>query len=39
MQEAVELPLHENEDLLVCSKNLTGLTYSGGGFEYSTGPS
>jgi peptide/nickel transport system substrate-binding protein len=34
MQQAVELPLHANQDLLVYSKNLTGLTYSGGGFEY-----
>jgi peptide/nickel transport system substrate-binding protein len=34
MQQAVELPLHENEDLLTYSKNLTGVTYSGGGFEY-----
>ncbi|HWG01029.1 MAG TPA: ABC transporter substrate-binding protein [Trebonia sp.] len=34
MQEAVDLPLHLNEDLLVYSKSLTGVTYSGGGFEY-----
>jgi peptide/nickel transport system substrate-binding protein len=34
MQQAVDLPLHANQDLLVYSKNLTGLTYSGGGFEY-----
>ena len=34
MQEAVDLPLHLNDDLLVYSKNLTGVTYSGGGFEY-----
>jgi peptide/nickel transport system substrate-binding protein len=34
MQEAVDLPLHQNQDLLTYSKNLTGVTYSGGGFEY-----
>jgi peptide/nickel transport system substrate-binding protein len=34
MQQAVLLPLHQNDDLLVYSKNLTGVTYSGGGFEY-----
>jgi peptide/nickel transport system substrate-binding protein len=34
MQQAVDLPLHANQDLLTYSKNLTGLTYSGGGFEY-----
>jgi peptide/nickel transport system substrate-binding protein len=34
MDQAIDLPLHANEDLLTYSKNLTGLTYSGGGFEY-----
>jgi peptide/nickel transport system substrate-binding protein len=34
MQEALELPIHLNQDLLVYSKSLTGVTYSGGGFEY-----
>jgi peptide/nickel transport system substrate-binding protein len=34
MQQAVDLPLHQNQDLLTYSKNLTGVTYSGGGFEY-----
>ena len=34
MQQAVLLPLHQNQDLLAYSKSLTGVTYSGGGFEY-----
>ena len=38
MQQAVELPLHLNQDLLVYSKNLAGLTYSGGGSSTSTRP-
>ncbi|MCU1492880.1 MAG: Peptide/nickel transport system substrate-binding protein [Acidimicrobiaceae bacterium] len=34
MQQAVEMPIHENEDLLLLSKSLRGVSYSGGGFEY-----
>jgi peptide/nickel transport system substrate-binding protein len=34
MGNALELPLHENVDLVMTSKSLTGLQYSGGGFEY-----
>jgi peptide/nickel transport system substrate-binding protein len=34
MDNAVEMPIHENIDLVMTSKNLTGLTWSGGGFEY-----
>ena len=34
MDEAVLMPIHENVDLVMTSKQLTGLTYSGGGFEY-----
>jgi peptide/nickel transport system substrate-binding protein len=37
MQEAVMLPLYENEDLVLTSKKLTGITYAGGGFEYFLG--
>lgn len=33
MDEALEMPIHENVDLLMASKKLTGVTYSGGGFE------
>ena len=34
MDQAVLMPLHENVDLVMTSKKLTGLQYSGGGFEY-----
>jgi peptide/nickel transport system substrate-binding protein len=34
MDQALELPIRQNIDLVMTSKNLTGLTYSGGGFEY-----
>src|SRR5262249_38837012 len=34
MQEALEMPIHVNQDLLVMAKELTGVTWSGGGFEY-----
>lgn len=34
MDEAVLMPIHENVDLVMTSKKLTGLIYSGGGFEY-----
>jgi peptide/nickel transport system substrate-binding protein len=34
MEQAVEMPLHMNIDLVMTSKNLTGLTWEGGGFEY-----
>jgi len=34
MDQALEMPIHENVDLVMTSKALTGLTYSGGGFEY-----
>ncbi|MDT0262642.1 ABC transporter substrate-binding protein [Jatrophihabitans lederbergiae] len=34
MEQAVLMPIHENVDLVMTSKKLTGLTYSGGGFEY-----
>lgn len=34
MDQALEMPIHENVDLVMTSKKLTGLTYSGGGFEY-----
>jgi peptide/nickel transport system substrate-binding protein len=34
MDQAVLMPIHENVDLVMTSKNLTGLQYSGGGFEY-----
>jgi peptide/nickel transport system substrate-binding protein len=34
MDQAIEMPIHENVDLVMTSKKLTGLTYSGGGFEY-----
>jgi peptide/nickel transport system substrate-binding protein len=34
MDQAVEMPLHLNIDLVMTSKNLTGLTWEGGGFEY-----
>jgi peptide/nickel transport system substrate-binding protein len=34
MDEAVEMPIHENIDLVMTTKKLTGVSYSGGGFEY-----
>ena len=34
MDQAIDLPIHENVDLVMTSKKLTGMTYSGGGFEY-----
>lgn len=34
MDEAVILPIRQNIDLVMTSKKLTGVTYSGGGFEY-----
>jgi peptide/nickel transport system substrate-binding protein len=34
MNQAIDLPLHQNVDLVMTSKSLTGLQYSGGGFEY-----
>jgi peptide/nickel transport system substrate-binding protein len=34
MDDAVEMPIHQNVDLVMTTKNLTGLTWSGGGFEY-----
>jgi peptide/nickel transport system substrate-binding protein len=37
MQEAVMLPLYQNEDLVLTSKKLNGITYAGGGFEYFLG--
>jgi peptide/nickel transport system substrate-binding protein len=34
MDDAVEMPIHQNIDLVMTQKKLTGLTWSGGGFEY-----
>lgn len=34
MEQAVDMPIHENVDLLVMSSKLQGLTYAGGGFEF-----
>jgi peptide/nickel transport system substrate-binding protein len=34
MQQALIFPLHENADLVVMSRKLKGVSYSGGGFEY-----
>ena len=34
MDQAVELPIRQNIDLVMTTPKLTGLTYSGGGFEY-----
>ena len=31
---AVEMPIHQNIDLVMTDKTLSGLTWSGGGFEY-----
>lgn len=33
MDQAVMMPIHESQDLLTYSKKLTGMSYSGGGFE------
>jgi peptide/nickel transport system substrate-binding protein len=34
MQQALMMPLHENEDLTLASASLQGVSYSGGGFEF-----
>ena len=34
MEQALVMPIHLNVDQVMISKNLTGLTWSGGGFEY-----
>ena len=34
MDQAIELPIRQNVDLIMTSKKLTGLSYSGGGFAY-----
>ena len=34
MDQALELPIRQNIDLILTKKSLTGLTWSGGGFEY-----
>ena len=34
MEQAIELPIRQNIDLVLTKKSLTGLTWSGGGFEY-----
>ena len=34
MDQAIELPIRQNIDLVLTKKSLTGLTWSGGGFEY-----
>lgn len=34
MDQAIELPIRQNIDLVMTTKKLTGVTYSGGGFEY-----
>ena len=34
MDQALSMPIHENQDLVLTSKKLTGMTWSGGGFEY-----
>jgi peptide/nickel transport system substrate-binding protein len=34
MEQAVDLPIRQNIDLVMTTPKLTGLTYSGGGFEY-----
>jgi peptide/nickel transport system substrate-binding protein len=34
MDDAIEMPIHQNVDLVMIDKNLAGLTWSGGGFEY-----
>ncbi len=34
MDQAIEMPIHMNIDLVMTSRALTGLSWSGGGFEY-----
>jgi peptide/nickel transport system substrate-binding protein len=34
MDQAAEMPIHQNIDLVMTTKKLTGVTWSGGGFEY-----
>jgi peptide/nickel transport system substrate-binding protein len=34
MQQALMLPMHQNEDLTMSAAKLQGVTYSGGGFEF-----
>ena len=34
MDQAVMMPIRQNIDLVMTSKKMSGLTYSGGGFEY-----
>jgi len=34
MEQAIMLPLRQNIDLVMTTRKLTGLTWSGGGFEY-----
>lgn len=34
MEQAIEMPVHQNIDLVMTSKKLTGLTWEGGGYEY-----
>ena len=34
MEAAMVMPIHENVDLVMTSSKLTGLTWSGGGFQY-----
>lgn len=34
MDQAVMLPIHQNVDLVMTSNKITGVTWSGGGFEY-----
>ncbi len=34
MEQAITLPLRQNLDLVMTTRKLTGLTWSGGGFEY-----
>ncbi|MDQ2803265.1 MAG: ABC transporter substrate-binding protein [Pseudomonadota bacterium] len=34
MDQAVDMPIHDNVDLVMTAKTLTGMTYAGGGFEY-----
>lgn len=39
MEQAVMMPLRQNIDLVMTSKKMSGLTYSGGGFHYLLGAS
>jgi peptide/nickel transport system substrate-binding protein len=34
MENAVIMPIRENADLMTMAKNIEGMTYSGGGFQY-----